>query len=158
MQIILFRHGVAEERRVRRDDGLRELTDEGRRKVLRSAEVLSRMLSKEKLLIWHSPLVRTEQTAEILRTTLGLESMTPKGWIATGSEEELKARIRDADAKTLIIVGHAPILDYWCEDLCGEMIRLKKGAAVCISGQIESDMELVWLMQPKGWKVFSAIL
>jgi phosphohistidine phosphatase len=158
MQIILFRHGVAEDRRVRRDDGSRELTDEGRRKVLRSAGVLSRILAKEKLIIWHSPLVRTEQTAEILRTTLGLDGKTPKDWIATGSAEKLKTEIRDTDIKTLVIVGHAPILDYWCEDLCGEMIRLKKGAAVCMSGQIDSAMELVWLMQPKGWKVFSNIL
>lgn len=155
MDIILFRHGVAEERGSRMDDGKRELTEEGIRKVRRSARVLKEVLDLDQVSIWHSPLVRTTQTADILREVWGLPEMAPKGWIASGDDLEFEKDLADADTNTLVIVGHAPTLDFWCEDLCGERITLKKGAAVGIRWKVGTEGELAWLMQPKGWKLFS---
>lgn len=155
MDIILFRHGIAEERGLKKQDRKRELTQEGIQKVQRAARVLKHALKAEQLSIWHSPLVRTTQTAEILREVWGLEEMTSKDWIASGEDWEFEKSIAKVGKDSLVIVGHAPMLDFWCEDLCGDKIKLKKGAAVCIRWSAGSEGELVWLMQPKGWEMFS---
>ncbi|QRN86678.1 histidine phosphatase family protein [Clostridia bacterium] len=155
MDIILFRHGIAEERGKKTDDSKRALTEEGIQKIQRAALVLNQVLDVEKLSIWHSPLLRTVQTAEILREVWGLKEMTPKDWIASGEDWTFEKSLGDAQKETLVIVGHAPMLDFWCEDLCGEKIKLKKGGAVCIRWTVGSEGELAWLMQPKGWQLFA---
>lgn len=155
MDIILIRHGVAEERGSRTDDSKRELTQRGRDKLKSAAEILGGALEADKVELWHSPTVRTVQTAEILRDELGLDTMASKDWIASGNDSEFHKALAESEAETVIIAGHAPILDFWCEDLCDERVCLKKGGAVCIRMAEGRVGELIWLMQPKGWKMFS---
>ena len=64
LQLLLVRHGIAEDRSEGRRDGLRALTPAGRR---RTTEVLERVVAlglvADRLV--SSPLVRARQTAEI---------------------------------------------------------------------------------------------
>jgi phosphohistidine phosphatase len=64
IELVLLRHGIAEERRLGLDDGARNLTAEGR---LRTETVLSRALALglETQILFSSPLTRARQTAEI---------------------------------------------------------------------------------------------
>jgi len=116
LELLLLRHGIAEERSPGRADAGRALTDRGRqrtRAVLRKASGLG--LQADRLV--SSPLIRASQTAEIA-LALGLapalelaESLAPGGdplplvqaWLASGRSGEPATR-------RLLLVGHEPDL------------------------------------------------
>jgi phosphohistidine phosphatase len=129
-ELVLLRHGIAEERSPDRADAGRALTDQGRqrtRAVLRKA--LSLGLQAERLV--SSPLVRASQTAEIalavgLAPALELaESLAPgadplplvEAWLASGRNGE-PAQHR------LLLVGHEPDLGL----LAARLIRAAPGS------------------------------
>lgn len=72
IELLLLRHGIAEERRAGLEDGARNLTAEGR---LRTETVLSRArgLGLDVEILFSSPLTRARQTAEIA-VAVGLAS------------------------------------------------------------------------------------
>ena len=157
MHVVLFRHGIAVKRDPNLDDGARPLTDQGRKKVHDAAEFIKQQMQLGDICIWHSPLLRSRQTAEILRQALNVSGMQRKEWIASGKSTSVLADLHKemghGKDKTIVIVGHAPHLDEWCKLLCGVALHLKKGAAACIRMDDECGGELVWLIQPRGWEM-----
>ncbi len=139
MKLLLIRHAIAEERedfaRTGKDDRLRPLTDDGRKKMRRNAKGLREIVPEIDLLAT-SPLTRAAQTAAILDSVYGglseveIEELAPEaspdaflGW--------LKRQVEEKDREIIAAVGHEPSLGHiftWL--LTGEertMLRFPQG-------------------------------
>jgi phosphohistidine phosphatase len=161
VELLVIRHGVAEEREnfaaMGKDDSLRPLTKEGRRKMERGARALRRVLPALNV-IATSPYTRATQTANIVAAAYDdvaveqVDALTPDG-----RPQDFLAWLRTRDAGDRVAaVGHEPHLGalvYWL--LTGETaegrIAMKKGGA-CL---LELDPRpragkatLVWSLTP----------
>src|ERR1700742_3999102 len=132
--LYLCRHGVAEELRGRMKDKDRKLTKEGRRKCRKAAEGFVQLVGKKGVAqILASPLVRARETAEILAEVLGikeielLEALAPPGDLKRVVKE---ARRAGGVERSVVVVGHEPLLGEWVGELCfGQHghVKMKKG-------------------------------
>lgn len=114
MLVVLFRHGPAGRRDASRwpDDSLRPLTERGKERTREAARGLGRLLKKTPLIIT-SPLVRSNETAEILHKLLEgkknietLDALRPGG-----SVRAVVKRLETAGTGDIVIlVGHEPDL------------------------------------------------
>lgn len=152
MELVLFRHGKAEDRSGGKPDGERPLTPLGKKKIKAAAKGLAQNLLKDRIVrIWSSPLVRAEQTAEILHAAF------PKKYkiqtVPAISEGNLDALALDfqgfGEGDTIIIVGHEPFLSQWTEEISGAQLSFKPGSAACI--QLKRNQpptgSLLWFMR-----------
>ncbi|PSB16919.1 phosphohistidine phosphatase SixA [Phormidesmis priestleyi ULC007] len=157
--LYLIRHGLAGQHGDYENDRERPLTEEGKRKTRQIAKRLSE-LDLQFDLILTSPLVRAEQTAEILQE-VGLSKhlkeaayLAPGGNIQTWIDwlEDWKA-----SEKSLALVGHEPDLSTWAETLIwgnaqGKLILKKAGAiglTLPLSGSPIAHSQLFWLTPPR---------
>jgi len=152
MELILIRHGKAEDRQ-ETDDHLRKLTAEGKKRLNRTLPSLGLFIrNPDKAQIWTSPLIRAVQTADILARTFGIPDVRQHEFIGDGDYAQLTAALSDVrSSATVIIVGHEPHLSDWSRQLCGVPLPFKKGAAACIHLDL-TDMnagELLWFFQPQ---------
>jgi phosphohistidine phosphatase len=124
MYLYLIRHGIAVDRDSQSmesigHDELRSLTKEGRKKVERVADRLLNLNISFDLIIT-SPLVRAQQTADILierklSTRLEIsEDLKPQGNLSTWLQHWHNRPDRDA-LTTVALVGHEPNLSEWAE-------------------------------------------
>ena len=161
MELLVIRHGVAEEREEfaasGKDDSLRPLTKEGRWKMERGAKALRHALPSLNV-IATSPYTRAAQTAKIVAAAYDdvdverLDALTPDGrpqafltWL----------RGRESDDR-VAAVGHEPHLGslvYWL--LTGEAIEgrisMKKGGACLLELDPKSragKATLIWSLTP----------
>jgi phosphohistidine phosphatase len=137
MQIYVFRHGIAEDRRPGRPDSERALTEEGKEKLHR---VLRRARAGgcEPSLILSSPYRRAVETAEIAAHVLGYEgkivrtrTLEPEA-SPHDAWEELRIR---AGEPSILLAGHEPLFGTLVAFLLGNAsmwIDMKKGAIVRI--------------------------
>lgn len=134
MELILFRHGQAEEQDGRFNDDHRELTGKGRKTVRKVARKLRCFLPKHHTIyIWTSPLIRARQTAEIVADTLENCKITELPAIASGNITFLSEELAGLGAGScIIIIGHEPYLSEWNEQISGVVLPFKKGAAAGI--------------------------
>lgn len=166
-ELLLLRHGIAEERSPDRVDAERELTAAGR---VRTRAVLERAvglgLRADRLL--SSPLARARQTGEIAREA-GLapalelaQALEPGGdplpllpvWL-TQAEGAAAAPCR------LVLVGHEPDLGLLAARLLGAppgAIALRKAGLALLrlpvvptGAALAGTARLEWLMRPKLW-------
>lgn len=170
MDLILLRHGEAEDAADPADDAARRLTDDGKKKLARSLPQLSLLLDdKKQLVIWTSPLVRARETAEILKSCLAtgeraLPSDVPQHeFIASGDWTSFILAAKTLNpASSLVLVGHEPYWGQWSQRLCGCLLPFKKGAAACFdfdpftwdplgNGQAiwKGQGQLQWFVQPR---------
>jgi phosphohistidine phosphatase len=120
-QLLLLRHGIAEERRPDRADGQRALTPAG---VRRTTSVVERAvaLGLEAQRMLSSPLVRARQTAEIaLAARLAPTLELAHGLEPGGDPLPLLQGLR---AGRLLLVGHEPDLG----DLAARLLGAPAGA------------------------------
>lgn len=121
MEIYLIRHGIAQERCLEVPDGDRQLTKKGIEKTEKVAQRLQN-LGVEFDLILSSPLVRAQQTAQILLArglAPHLETFHPLG---PGEDvglgiQQLVQDYRHRSHRCLALVGHQPDLGHWAEYL-----------------------------------------
>ncbi len=150
MELILFRHGHAEERGSREKDDDRELTDKGRDIVRRVAKSLKCFLPKRHTIyIWTSPLIRARQTAEIVANVLEIRRVTELPAIASGDLTMLSEELAKLGTGTCaIIIGHEPYLSEWSEQISGVVLPFKKGAAAGIKlvAANPPEGELYWFV------------
>ncbi len=161
----LIRHGIAEEREAGKADHLRFLTESGRQ---RTQQVAARLQSWKWgwQVILCSPLLRAQQTAEILVDTGLAPQLEPFAPLAPqGSFAELESwHQRHPHIHHLAVVGHQPDLGEWVvqalwggrnEPLSssGEVIQLKKvGIAQVVfpEGQLQAGHGILTaLLRPK---------
>jgi len=108
MQLYLIRHAHALEGD---DDAARPLSGKGRAQVKRVAAFLRTSGAFAPAEIWHSPLVRARQTAELLarRLTLGAPRRAVAGLTPEG-DPRLMVRRLAREERALALVGHDPHL------------------------------------------------
>ncbi len=156
-QIYLIRHGMAEERGESwPDDAKRPLTDEGMSRLRRSARALERLgISFDVVLT--SPLVRTQQTAEIVASAfspkppiVNVDALAPGG-SATTVLAELE---KHAKRTRIALVGHEPGIGELGARLVGlrAEMEFKKGAIARIDIDTlppKGPGVLRWFIPPK---------
>lgn len=165
MLLIIVRHGIAEDRKTfklkDKDDHHRPLTKSGKKKFQVIAKKLKALIGPIDKIV-SSPLVRAEQTAQILKDeypkakVLLSESLTPTAQpkdFAQWCQQHVKK-----GTKSLVIVGHEPhlgLLASWL--LSGSQqshIKIKKGG--CLAIEINHPLGpkkgvLQWAMTPKNF-------
>ena len=140
-ELLLLRHGIAEERRVDLPDGSRALTAEGR---LRTEAVLQRLLELGLgcNLLLSSPLTRARQTADLAR----LAGLAPDLELAAALEPAgeigplLQLWLGDSSPRPgwrrLALVGHEPDLGLLAARLIGApagAVTLKKAGVALVA-------------------------
>ncbi|HEX2091644.1 MAG TPA: phosphohistidine phosphatase SixA [Longimicrobiaceae bacterium] len=162
MQLLVIRHGIAEDRtefaRTGQDDSFRPLTREGSRRMRRAARGLRRVVPRLGLLAT-SPLTRAVQTAEILADVYGGMELTEIPELAPDAHPSiLLDRLRSLQvdpAEPVALVGHEPDLGRLASWLLSgqgrSFLPLKKGGA-CLLGFEElpeaGQAVLRWALAP----------
>lgn len=154
MDIILIRHGKAEDRTDHTEDAQRALTSAGRKKLQETLPGLHSMVSDlDKAQIWTSPFFRASQTAQIVSELFKIKTIRPFDFIATGDFEAITETLAVEKPKgPVLIIGHEPHLGLWSERFCGIRLPFKKGVAACfkIDPKRKISGELRWFFQPKA--------
>lgn len=159
MKLLLIRHASAEERedfaRTGKDNRLRPLTDEGRKKMKQAARGL-RGLVPEIDLLATSPLTRAAQTGAIVDSVYGglkeveIEELSPEA-----TSEDFLRWLRKQKVDVVAAVGHEPSLSLilsWL--LTGNERRIfafRKGGACLLEFPEEpgaGTATLVWALTP----------
>jgi phosphohistidine phosphatase len=159
VHVFLIRHALAFERDARRwpDDRQRPLTAEGRKKFRKGAGGLARLAGEVECVVT-SPLVRAQQTAEILASVAGWPRAIEAPQLAPGQGvEQALALIRARRAGSIALVGHEPGLSRLAAvGISGAdaraSIALKKGGAACLEFDRvvrAGGAQLLWLVTPK---------
>jgi phosphohistidine phosphatase len=151
MILYLCRHAIAAEAQDG-DDAARPLTAEGVKKFRRAARGFF-ALEPEVGHIVSSPLLRAQQTAEILAMALEKRGTIVGVSISAslGEEPNLKkllSEVRDYNGN-VAAVGHEPTLSKWIGELCFDAAgrcEMKKGAIAAIELNGERGT-LLWIMQ-----------
>lgn len=159
MRLLLIRHAVAEERedfaRTGKDDRLRPLTDEGRRKMKQGARGLRQLVPGIDLLAT-SPLTRAAQTGAILDSVYdGLKEVEVEQLAPEATPEDFLRWLRKRKEETVAVVGHEPSLSLilsWL--LTGNERRIfafRKGGACLLEFSDEpgaGTATLLWALTP----------
>lgn len=164
MKLVLFRHGLAMDRdeamAQKIQDQQRPLVDKGAERTRKVARYLKQQEEDFELLLY-SPLLRSKQTAEILKEILGIKKTTEVIELVPDAPPEALAKwLQNSvpQVTRVLLVGHEPQLSSfatWC--LSGEresFIDLKKSGAIGIEIESFSEIsggtaELKWVIQPK---------
>lgn len=152
MELVLLRHGKAEDPALRASDFERELTQEGRETVKEMAKGL-RLLLPGKPVIWTSPLPRALQTAELVAKAVKAKELREHDAIPAGDLDALARDWRGLEPapKVLVLVGHQPHLGSWVSRLTGAVLPIKTAAAAAVALDEEGELRgaLRWYADPK---------
>lgn len=155
-ELILVRHGKAEDKDKGKRDFDRKLTEKGVREFSAFMETLAPLLQdKTTLKVWTSPLVRAKETAEILTNSLKGEAAQEKEFLATGNFDELLKELKaEKDHFTVVCVGHEPFMSVWTKELTGANLPFPKGSAVSIlfDDKDSASGKVNWKLAPKQAK------
>ncbi len=107
MKVWVLRHGEAEPQA--RSDDQRELTEHGRRQVLRSA---AHLLGQPLDAILASPYVRAQQTAALVHDALAFaEPLTTVSWLTPDSDPaRVIAELDALNLDNVLLVSHQPLV------------------------------------------------
>jgi phosphohistidine phosphatase len=158
MRLYFLRHGQAVSRAEwRDDDGLRPLTEAGRKALRREGQALAALgLGEEIEAIITSPLARAKETAEIVAAELGLgELVVSDDRLAHGfTAREARALAGErAPARAIMLVGHEPDFSTTIGELIGGgAVTCKKGGLARLDAADAklADAQLVWLLPPRA--------
>jgi phosphohistidine phosphatase len=155
LRLYFLRHGQAAGRTEwQGEDAARPLTADGKQRVQREGVAL-RALGLDLDRILTSPLLRAQQTAEIVASALGLSAkLTTDPRLAPGfGPARLKALLAaHRGAAALLLVGHEPDFSETVSHLIGgARLEVKKGglALVELADPAALEGQLVWLIPPK---------
>jgi len=159
MELLLIRHAIAEESedfaRTGKDDRLRPLTEEGRKKMKQAARGLHAVVPSIDLLAT-SPLTRAAQTGAIVDSVYGglkeveIEELSPE----TAPADFLRW-LRQRKEDTVAAVGHEPsislILSWLLTGAERRIVQFRKGGACLIEfpGEVAAGTgTLLWALTP----------
>jgi phosphohistidine phosphatase len=135
------------------DDGLRPLTDEGERAMLRRAPAIAHLCPAPGAIVT-SPLLRARRTAEIVAEALGMaERLIEDDRLAHGFDiRDLAAILKSlTPIDEVMLVGHEPEFSAAISELIGGgTVKLRKGGLACVdvSNAHRLDGTLDWLLTP----------
>jgi phosphohistidine phosphatase len=157
MELFLFRHAEAEPSSGEIDDVRRTLTRKGRERFVRGVRGLER-LEIELDRVYHSPWVRSIESAELLTPILDGETVVTRLLAQPPSQ----AMLDILEGERVGVVGHEP----WLSDLLGwlvlgvrgqapesgsEMFDFEKGAVAWVGGRPEPGaMSLRAFLPPRA--------
>jgi phosphohistidine phosphatase len=159
MKLLLIRHAIAEERedfaRTGKDDRLRPLTDEGRKKMKQGARGLQEIVPEIDLLAT-SPLTRAAQTGAIVDSVYGGLKEVEIGELSPGSTPTDFLRwLRKQKAGCIAAVGHEPsislILSWLLTGSERRIFAFRKGGACLLDFPDEvgaGTATLLWALTP----------
>lgn len=137
MQLLIIRHGIAEDAVPGGDDSRRSLTSVGEKKMKNIAAGLQTVVETLDV-IGASPLLRAQQTAEIVADAYGdLEVQTVQA-LSPGTEPSaLVDWLREqSSAEVVAIVGHEPhlstLVTWFMSGGQNSRVELKKGGAALL--------------------------
>lgn len=153
-ELILVRHGKAEDRGKMTDDAQRALTAQGVKEFRQSLPALINLIdTRQNTLVWTSPLLRAAQTAALITDSLGISEVQEYEFIGDGDWKTLSRRLAGVkQSGNLIVVGHQPYLSDWSQFLTGLTLPFKKGSAAGfrLKSLTPLQAELMWFLQPKA--------
>nr|WP_228057297.1 phosphohistidine phosphatase SixA [Tychonema sp. LEGE 07203] len=156
----MFRHGIAAEPEEYDTDSERPLTKQGDRKTRKIAQRLYDLEIQFDLIL-ASPLLRAQQTAQIL-LSVGLSSkiaesaaLAPSGDI--GDWLKWYKQWQETGSRSLVLVGHQPDLGNWAQTLVWgrsqDALILKKAGIIGLilpeTGSPVGRSQMFWLTGPK---------
>ena len=160
MRLLLVRHAIAEERedfaRTGKDDRLRPLTDEGRKKMKQAARGL-RSLVPEIDLLATSPLTRAAQTGAILDSVYGGIDVVETDELSPETTPEQFLRwLRQQKGDLISAVGHEPslsqILGWLLTGTDRRLFAFRKGGACLLEFADDEPAggtaTLLWALTP----------
>lgn len=169
MQIYLVRHGEAVERSVGIEDGVRWLTPEGRKAMMKAARRLRKRHVRPEQIIT-SPLTRAVQTAELLAVQVGAHAeLRADACLSTeanaGQVVELVRGLKNVER--VMLVGHEPLLGQVATELLGgrQIEGLAKGSCLALKLRDKPGKaaRLLWYAVPgrkisdSGKKLFAPV-
>lgn len=153
MKLYLVRHGEADP--LAATDHERELTELGKERVSKAAQVLKRLQIEPKI-IYSSPRIRAVQTAEIIGDTLGMDITITEEVNFGFDNTNIHTLIKDLRSREdVMFVGHNPDMSQIVHKMTGASLSMKKGglARIDIINSKVHRGELVWLIAPKVFEV-----
>jgi phosphohistidine phosphatase len=158
MQLLIVRHGIAEDRETwaPRDDALRPLTEDGKKKMKEAAKGLHALVPRLDLLAT-SPLTRAVQTAAILAKIYEKSQPVTVDALSPGQHPPAFATwLRSQTThKTVAVVGHEPglgtIASWLTAGIERSFLELGKGGACLLDlgARIDAgEAMLLWVLRP----------
>lgn len=159
MRLLLIRHAIALDRdefaRTGKDDALRPLSDDGRKKMKQAARGLCALVPDVELLAT-SPLTRAAQTGAILDSVYGGLKETEIAELSPGgSPQGFLDWLKRQKAGTVAVVGHEPGLSRLATWLLtgkeGSFLSFRKGGAALLelsATPAPGGAKLLWLLTP----------
>jgi phosphohistidine phosphatase len=159
MKLLMIRHAIAEESedfaRTGKDDDLRPLTDEGRKKMRLAAKGLRGIVPAIDLLAT-SPLTRAAQTGAILDSVYGGVKEVEVAELAPDSTPvDFLRWLRKQKGETVAVVGHEPSISLFLSWLLTgterRIFSFRKGGACLLEfpGEIGAGTAtLLWALTP----------
>jgi len=149
LDLIFFRHGLADWPDWPKPDDERPLTREGRETTHRVATYLARLGVKPRKILT-SPLPRASQTAEIVAEHLKAPIEVTKKLTKSFSPRKLEELLA-GETESILLVGHEPNFSCVIKALTGGEVKLRKSGVARLT--IDPDTmqgRLDWLLTPKN--------
>jgi phosphohistidine phosphatase len=137
MQLILLRHGQAEDRNMLdQTDFSRSLVEKGHEQARNAARILLEANSLPEIVLC-SPLVRARETADTFTKAANMPGPVIQSWLACSmTPETALGELRGfVDFKTVMIVGHEPDFSHLVQYLLGttaHSVEIRKGSLTCL--------------------------
>jgi phosphohistidine phosphatase len=144
MKVWILRHGEAHSQA--RSDAERELTDQGRKEVLKSA---AHLLGKPLHRIIASPYVRAQQTAELVHQVLGFnEPIITVPWLTPDTDPRVVLSQLDLySTEDVLLVSHQPLVGSLVGVLVHGHHREAQPMNTASLAELEGDFPLAGLME-----------
>lgn len=145
-----MRHGEAEAKA--ETDAQRELTQQGRDDIVQMATDYAEALRQVDV-IWASPYVRAQQTAQLLSQALAKPVITQSFLPPNGNPIDTLGALEMQRHETVLIVSHQPLIGILVDGLAGlepGRYRMGTGSLACLRTQVYANgcCDLQWLHQP----------
>ncbi len=152
MELLMVRHAAAVDPvpGAEQEDAARPLTPKGKRQMRKIVEGITAVVDDLEA-IGHSPLVRAEQTADILASIYnGVSQHEVKGLAPTGEREDVLSWMQEqGENDTLAVVGHEPHLGLLASWLLAapfnHFMEFKKGGACLLRWPDYATAGSAWL-------------
>lgn len=161
-KLFLIRHAIAEDRlefqKTKLHDDLRPLTSHGQKKMEKIAKKLHKLYPEIDIFV-QSPLVRSQQTVEVLKSFYKKSKVKTLTTLAPGSSfKDLLDDLKKFKAMNIALVGHEDDLSQFLFFLLTGLrspspFQFKKGGIALLEYEkLElTHFQLHWIVSPKVW-------
>ena len=157
MRLLVFRHGIAEDRSADGTDASRALTEHGVERTRAAARGLAAFADRPDVIL-SSPKTRALETAREAARAFGC-GVEVFAELADGPPDDMLRVLAGRTEETVMIVGHEPMLSELVEQVCtGDrrvgFVDMRKAGCACLDVAFDHGGEaaaatLLWLATPK---------